>query len=61
LYCGIWWGWVGGVVAIIEAAQATPVVAMDVSLGLVRFVFAGIIGIVSGLAVGSLGIPFLKR
>lgn len=49
LYAGLWWAFIGGIIQIIDAAKATPTPPMDVALGIVRIVFAGFIGAVSGM------------
>jgi hypothetical protein len=51
LYAGLWWAFIGGIIQIIEAVKATPVPAMDVALGIARIVFAGLIGVVSAMAL----------
>jgi hypothetical protein len=49
LYAGLWWAFIGGIVSIVEAVKATPVEAMGIALGIVRIMFAGLIGVVSAM------------
>ena len=44
LYFGVWWGFIGGIVSVLNAFKATPIESMPVALGIVRVVFAGVIG-----------------
>lgn len=51
----IWWGWVGGIVALIEAAKLTPVDSYGVAISLVRILFANVVGGVVGWLLFMLG------
>lgn len=44
LYFGVWWAFIGGIIAVIEGAKATPVESMTIALGIARVMFAGLIG-----------------
>lgn len=55
LWVAIWWGWVLGIVMIVEAFKATPVEAMNFALGVVRVIFANLLGALAGWLVFSLG------
>jgi len=44
LWAGLWWAFIGGIIQVIEAVKATPVDALNVAWGIVRFAFSGIIG-----------------
>lgn len=44
LYFGLWWAFIGGIVAILESMKSTPVDSLGVALGVARVMFAGIIG-----------------
>lgn len=44
IYLGVWYGLVGGIIAVIEAAKATPIPAPDMAWGIARVVFAGLMG-----------------
>ena len=48
LYVGLWWAFIGGIVDVISAIRATELVAMDVAIGIVKVLFAGLIGGLSG-------------
>lgn len=61
LYVGIWLCLVGGIVQVIEGAKATPVSSMDVALGVVRFMFAGLSGVLTFLFTGAIAGAFLKN
>lgn len=68
LYVAIWWGWIGGIVGIVEAIKANPVNSMDLTLGIVRLLFANFIGAVVGWLIfsfgawiGSLGVDSFRR
>lgn len=43
-YVGIWWGFIGGIVDIIEAAKATPVESYDIACGIATFIFGPMLG-----------------
>ena len=49
LYVGIWLMLIGGIVDVINAAQTTPVPAVDVGIGVVKVLFAGLVGWLSGI------------
>ena len=49
LYVGLWWAFIGGIVDVISAIRAPELVAMDVAIGIVKVLFAGLIGGLSGL------------
>lgn len=55
LYMGIWYGLVGGFVAVIEACKAPVLVPMDAAIGVARVLFAGLLGWVTGICVVSVG------
>jgi hypothetical protein len=44
LYVGLWLCLVGGIVQIIEGAKATPIVAMDIAVGILRVVCTALAG-----------------
>lgn len=60
LYAGLWWAFIGGIVQIIDSIKATPTPAMDVALGIVRIMFAGAIGVFSGMVLLLPGVAMLK-
>lgn len=49
VWAGLWWAFIGGIVDVVEAVKATPVEAMGIALGIVKILFAGVIGTVSGM------------
>lgn len=51
LYAGLWWAFVGGIIQIISAVQASPIPPADIAWGVVKIVFAGLIGGVSALVL----------
>jgi hypothetical protein len=68
VYFGVWWAFIGGIIAFVEAVQATPIEAMDVGLAVARVFFAGLIGWASaficmlpGMAMLSDGKPKRRR
>jgi len=48
-YVGIWLCFVGGIIDVIAAVQAEQLVAMDVAIGIAKFMFAGLAGWLSAL------------
>lgn len=55
LYAGIWWGLIGGIIATVEAIRAPELVGKDLALGIVRFVFSEVIGLVCGAIIALPG------
>ena len=47
LFMGVWVCFIGGIVQVIEAAQQTPVPALDVAIGVARVFGATLIGGIS--------------
>ena len=60
LYVGVWWGFIGGIVQVIEAIQHQPISAIDVACGIARFLFAGTIGMIAGIFPVSIGVGILS-
>ena len=48
LYVGIWWGFIGGIVAVAEALKASEVVPYDVAYGIARIFFCQFLGLAAG-------------
>lgn len=48
LYVGIWWGFIGGIVAVAEALKATDVSSYEVAYGVARFFFCQLLGFAAG-------------
>ena len=55
LYAGLWWGLIGGIIATVEAIRAPELVGKDLALGIVRFVFSEVIGLVCGAIIALPG------
>lgn len=60
LYCGLWWAFIGGICALIEAIKAPQLVALDVAISIVRILGAALIGWLSALVLIIPGVAFLK-
>lgn len=48
VYVGVWWCFIGGIIAIIEACKSDPINSFDIATGIARIMFAGICGLISG-------------
>lgn len=59
LYAGLWWAFIGGIVNMIEAIRAEELVAMDVAIGVVKVMFAGLIGYLSAAVLVLPGLAVL--
>ena len=44
LWAGIWWAFIGGIVDVIREIRAPELDAMNVSIGIAKVIFAGLIG-----------------
>ena len=52
LYVGVWLCFIGGIVQIVNEINAgTPVEAMNIALGIVRILFAGLCGWLAGFVL----------
>lgn len=51
IYCGIWWAFIGGIVAVVDAIRAPNLEALGLACGIVRIFFAGGIGWLAALAL----------
>lgn len=60
VWAGLWWAFIGGIVSIVEAVKATPVEAMGIAIGIVRIMFAGLIGAVCGTVLVVPGVAMLS-
>lgn len=60
VWAGLWWGFIGGIVASVEAIRADPVVALDIAYGIARVVFCGAIGTIAGLVPCAIGAAMLE-
>jgi ABC-type xylose transport system permease subunit len=61
LYVGIWWGFIGGIVKVIEVLKSTELVSMDLALGIARIVFASTLGTIAGYLVALPGFLMLSK
>ena len=55
VYCGVWLMLVGGIIQVIEGAKMDPVSSFDIAIGIVRFLFAGVVGWLSFLIPSAIG------
>ena len=60
LYLGVWWAFIGGIVAVIEAFKATPIEALDAAIAFARIWFSAMIGWCACLALVIPGLKLLK-
>ena len=60
LYCGIWWAFIGGIVAVIEQIRAPHLDALAVAIGVARIFFAGFIGWCSAMLLILPGMAMLR-
>ena len=60
LYAGLWWAFIGGIVQIVDAVKATPVEALSLAFGIAKVVFAGAIGMFSGMVLVLPGFAFIS-
>lgn len=60
LYCGIWWAFIGGICALIEAIKATSMIPMDVAVSIFRILFATCIGWASAMVLIVPGLAIIK-
>lgn len=44
LYCGLWWAFIGGIIAIIEQVRAEYMDATIIAISICKIIFAGLIG-----------------
>ena len=54
LYVGIWVCLAGGIIDIVTGFTSDPVMAKTVAIGAIKFIFAGVIGWISGV-IGFFG------
>lgn len=60
IYFGLWWAFVGGIVDIVNAVTSTPISAMGVAVGVVKMIFASVIGWVCVAIFWVVGMSFLN-
>ena len=56
LYLGLYIMCVGGIVEVINGIKANPTNAWWIAKGILKFLFSGIVGWISGLIVVSMGV-----
>lgn len=61
LYAGLWWAFIGGIVDVITEIRAPELSAMGVALGIVKVLFAGVIGWLAALLLLVPGIGMIQR
>lgn len=60
VYVGVWICFIGGIVQIVDAVKATPVSGVDIGLGILRIVIAGMAGTLSAVVAVIPGAAMLK-
>ena len=60
LYAGIWWAFIGGIVDIISEVRSPDLSALNVAIGVVKVLFAGLIGWLSGAVFIIPGIVMIE-
>jgi hypothetical protein len=60
LYVGLWLCFIGGIVQIVEAVKADPISAMDIAIGIVRIMAAGVAGVLTAFVAVFPGYAMLK-
>jgi len=61
LYFGLWWAFIGGIIAVIEQVRAPHIDALVMALGIARIIFSGFIGTIVGYAMILPGVALLKN
>ena len=59
-YVGIWVFLIGGIMEVIEAMRAEQLIALDVAIGIAKFLCAGLAGWVSALFLILPGMAFIS-
>lgn len=55
LYVGIWWGFIGGIVDIINEFKSVETDAMNIAMGVAKIVFSNIFGWLAAAPLFLLG------
>ena len=50
LYVGLWWAFIGGIIQVIQGVVASPLDAVNIAYGIVKVMFAGVLGYLSAIA-----------
>lgn len=56
LWVGIWWGFIGGIIQLIESFKGSEIQAFEVALGLARIFFANIAGWATAICFWFVGL-----
>lgn len=59
LYVSLYLCLFGGIVQVIEGAKATPIQSSEIAFGVLRFIFAGFLGVATFLIGGVISSFFL--
>jgi hypothetical protein len=59
IYLGAWLCFVGGIIQVIEAVKATPIISSGIAIGLLRIVSASLVGWVTFLFCSVVGAFFI--
>ena len=59
VWAGVWWAFIGGIVQVIEQVRAPELSAAMVAYGVAKILFAGAIGVFSGMALVLPGIAMI--
>jgi hypothetical protein len=60
LYIGSWWGFIGGIVLVIQEIRAEELSAFNIAFGVARIFFCTLIGLVSAALPIASGLFFIK-
>ncbi len=59
-YVGIWVCFIGGIIALIEAFKADPIIAMDIAISVARIWFSSLVGWFAAAIFFYPGLKFLE-
>lgn len=60
LYFGLWVMFIGGIVQVIEAIKDNPVSGMDIGIGIIRVIGAGVVGWATFIVISLITWLFAK-
>lgn len=60
VYFGVWWAFIGGIVDVIASIRAEELVAMNVAIGIAKFMLAGVIGFGTAVILVIPGVAMLN-
>ena len=61
VYMGLWIGFIGGIVQVVEAIKAPEVESMSVALGAARVFFSGVLGFITLAASWGIASFFIHK